>query len=544
MPGQRFPVLLTATRPAPVADALADHRELVAGLARVLAREAGPAGVKVLETHISSVLLTGVYAYKLKKPVALGFCDFTTLAARQFFCEQELRLNRRLAPSLYLAVVPITGSPAVPVVGGEGEAIDYAVQMREFPQDALLSRVLARGELGPADIDALAEEVARFHARIDVAPAASAFGTPERIAIYARQNFAQCDEVPGAASQRALRALSLWTERELAARAAAMRQRKRDGFVRECHGDLHLGNIAKIDGRPVIFDCIEFNDDLRFIDGMSEIAFTAMDLADRGRPDLARRFVNAYLERTGDYAGLAVLRFHLVYRAMVRAKIAHVRALQVAAGPERAALHSECRGYLVQARRYARRTGPLLVLMHGFSGSGKSTLAQSLLEAIDAVRIRTDVERRRVRGIARDARTGSTLQGGLYSAAATRETYERVRDLAESALDAGFSAIVDGTFLQRAQRDLLRALAGDRRVPFVIVDVTADAAAIRERLARRAEAATDPSEAGVEVFRHQLRTHEPLAPDEQRHVVTVASAQALSAAEIVRIRAVASVPAA
>ncbi len=535
-------MLDTPTRPAGVVNALEVHRQLVAGLARGLAREAGPGGVKIIETHISSVLLTGVHAYKLKKPVALGFCDFTTLAARQFYCEQELRLNRRLAPSLYLAVVPITGHIAAPVVGGTGEPIDYAVKMREFPQEALLSRVLARGELGVADIDALAEEVARFHARIDVAPAASRFGTPDLVALYARQNFEQCEGAPSVARPRALAALARWTERELAARAPDLRRRRQDGFVRECHGDLHLGNIARIDGRSVIFDCIEFNDDLRYIDVMSEIAFTAMDLADRGRPDLARRFLNAYLERTGDYAGLAVLRLYLVYRAMVRAKVAHVRAAQVEAGPQRAALDAECRGYVVQARRYARGARPLLVLMHGYSGSGKSTLAQSLLEAIDAVRIRTDVERKRLHGLARDQRTGSAVLGGLYSAAATRETYERVRELAGNALDAGFTAIVDGTFLRREQRDLLRALAVDRHVSFVIVDVTADADAVRERLALRARDASDPSEAGVEVLRHQLRTHEPLTADEARHVVKVASSLTLAPADVARICAGSAIP--
>ena len=537
-------MLDTPTRPGPVVNALDLHRQLVAGLAHSLAPEAGSAGVKIIETHISSVLLTGTHAYKLKKPVALGFCDFTTLAARRFYCEQELRLNRRLAPSLYLAVVPITGRIAAPVVGGTGEPIDYAVKMREFPQEALLSRVLARGELRAADIDALAEEVARFHAGIDVAPAASRFGTPDLVALYARQNFHECEDVPGVARRRAMSALARWTERELAARAPDMHGRQQDGFVRECHGDLHLGNIARIDGRSVIFDCIEFNDELRYIDVMSEIAFTAMDLADRGRPDLARRFLNAYLERTGDYAGLAVLRLYLVYRAMVRAKVAHVRALQIEPGPQRAPLDAESRGYVVQARRYARGARPLLVLMHGYSGSGKSTLAQSLLEAIDAVRIRTDVERKRMHGLARDQRSGSAVVGGLYSKAATRKTYERARELAANALDAGFTAIVDGTFLRREQRDLLRALAVDRRVRLVIVDVTADEAALRERLALRARDASDPSEAGVEILEHQLSTHEPLAADEARHVVKVASTPTLTPADVARIGARASVPSA
>ncbi len=192
------------------------HARLVAALARQLSGESDTGSVEILETHISTVLLTGRHAYKLKKPVDLGFLDFTTLAARRHFCEQELRLNRRLAPSLYLSVVPITGTLDAPVMGGTGEAIDYAVQMREFPQDALLSRVLARGLLAPADIDALAGEVARFHARIDVAPAASPFGSPETIAGYARQNFKTCDG-SAAAPRRALASLSRWTESELAA---------------------------------------------------------------------------------------------------------------------------------------------------------------------------------------------------------------------------------------------------------------------------------------------------------------------------------------
>jgi hypothetical protein len=534
--------------PAPVAmpatDAAANHARLVAALSRRLCREGGSARVEVLETHISSVLLTGRYAYKLKKPVDLGFVDFTTLERRRRFCVQELHLNRRLAPSLYLAVVPITGTVESPVLGGAGEAIDYAVQMREFPQEALLSRVLARDGLTTGEIDALAEQVARFHADVGIAPVTSEFGSPEKIAEFARQNFTQCGgpaEPP--AQRRALAALSRWTEDELVVRAAAMRRRKVEGFIRECHGDLHLGNMAEIDGRTVIFDCIEFNDDLRWIDVMSEVAFTTMDLADRRRPDLARRFLNAYLERTGDYAGLSVLRFYLVYRAMVRAKVAHVRATQVRAGPADTALHAEYRGYVVQARRYARRVRPMLILMHGFSGSGKSTVAQSLLERVDAIRIRTDAERKRIHGLDRGDASGSIVAGGLYSADATARTYERVRDLAAIALDAGFTAIADGTFLQRAQRDLLRDLAAKRQVPFAVVDVTADAATLRKRLESRARAATDASEADAMVLAHQLRTQEPLRPDELSRVVVCTSTEPFDAAHIARIRASASVPA-
>jgi hypothetical protein len=525
---------------APTPDAADAHARLVAAIARQLSGESNSKRVEILETHISTVLLTGRHAYKLKKPVDLGFLDFTTLAARRHFCEQELRLNRRLAPSIYLSVVPITGTVDAPVMGGTGEAIDYAVQMREFPQDALLSRILARGLLAPADVDALAGEVARFHARIDVAPPASPFGSPETIAKYARQNFMACDG--SASARRALASLSRWTESELTQRAATMRRRKAEGFVRECHGDLHLGNMAEIDGRIVIFDCIEFNDELRWIDVMSEVAFTAMDLADRQRADLARRFLNAYLERTGDYAGLSVLRFYLVYRAMVRAKVAQVRADQVGVGAASAGLRAESRGYIVQALRYARRAQPMLVVMHGFSGSGKTTVAQDLLERLDAIRIRTDVERKRMPGVTSEPAGAAAVPGALYTSGATTRTYERVRDHAAIALDAGFSAIADGTFLRRAQRDLLRGLAAERRVPFVIVDVSADSATLRERLARRARASNDASDADAEVLALQLRTHEPLGPDEMAHVVACTSGQPFDLAQIARIRAAASRP--
>ena len=231
--------------------------------------------------------------------------------------------------------------------------------------------------------------------------------------------------------------------------------------MREGHGDLHLNNIAVIDGEVTVFDCIEFNDELRWIDVMSEVAFTTMDLADRGRPDLAHRFVNAYLELTGDYAGLAVLPFYLVYRAMVRAKIACLRSGQLPAGDERAALVAEYRGYVDLATHYARPPRPAILVTHGLSGSGKTTLTQGLLEAIGAIRIRTDVERKRLHGLDAQARSGSGLDEGLYTADATERTYRRALELAEGVAAAGGVAIVDGTFLKRWQRDLFRARAAE-----------------------------------------------------------------------------------
>ncbi len=503
-----------------VADPAVEQSRLVAALADPAVWGGGCTRVERLETHISHVLLTGRYAYKIKKPVALGFLDFSTLAARKRCCEEELRLNRRLAPSLYLDVVAIAGTPDAPVVGGGGPVQEYAVKMCEFPQDALASRLLACGRLAPERIDALAAMVAAFHGRIAVAPADGPYGTAEDILAYARQNFAQTlPLVENAADRAALEALRAWTEAEFAARAAAFRGRREDGFVRECHGDLHLGNIAEVDGELVIFDCIEFNDHLRFIDVMSEVAFATMDLEDRGRPDLAHRFVNAWVEATDDYAGLAVLRYYLVYRAMVRAKVHALRARQLPAGPARERLLAQLRGYLRLGGRYARPPRPAVVITRGLTGCGKTTATQALVEQTGAIRVRTDVERKRLFGLPAGAKSGSAVGGGLYTPEATEQTYRRARALAADIVGAGGVAIVDATFLARWQRDLLRGLAAVHGIPFVIVSFDAPEAALRGRIEDRIRRGADASEANLRVLAHQLETQEPLAPDERAFVV-------------------------
>ncbi len=424
--------------PTDVTDSPSDQSRLVASLVDPGRFGKGCTRVTHLETHISHVLLTGAFAYKIKKPLDLGFLDFTTLAKRRYYCEEELRLNRRLAPDIYLDVVAITGSLEDPVLNGAGTTLEYAVRMREFAQEALASRMLAQGTLSAAHIDALAAEVAAFHGRIDVAPPGSAFGTPDTVLDVAAQNFEQIRPLLTDSTDHAtLDALRDWTLAEHTACRGALQQRHDTGFVRECHGDLHLNNIAILAGAVTIFDCIEFNDELRWIDVMSEVAFTVMDLEDRGRGEFGHRFLNAYLERTGDYAGLAVLRFYLAYRAMVRAKVACLRGGQLAPGDAKTALVAEYRSYVDLARHYARPPQPAFVVTHGLSGCGKTTLTQPLLELCGAIRIRTDVERKRLHGIDAAARSGSALDAGLYTADATERTYRRVLALAEAVAAAG-----------------------------------------------------------------------------------------------------------
>jgi aminoglycoside phosphotransferase family enzyme/predicted kinase len=494
---------------------LAVQARLVSALRDAAISGAEGRRVELIETHISYVLLTGQFAYKIKKAVELGFLDFRSLAARRFDCEEELRLNRRLAPTLYLDVVEITGSVDAPIFGGTGPIIEYAVKMREFPQEALASRALVRGELSAADIDALAAKVAAFHRTACVATIGGPFGAPENVLRAALENFRQIRPLLDTSAEVAdLDALAAWTERQHAACATSMALRRGEGFVRECHGDLHLGNIAFFDGELTIFDCIEFNEGMRWIDVMSDVAFAAMDLRDRGRPDLSHRFLNAYLEVTGDYDGLSVLRFYLVYRAMVRAKISRLRAEQLRAGDAKAASLAEYRGYVKIAKHYAQPPRPAIIITHGLAGSGKTTLSQALLEMIGAVRIRTDVERKRLHGLPPGARERSGIDAGLYAPAATRETYLRALQLARGAAAAGCNVIVDAAFLQRWQRRLFRDLASKLDIPFIVVSFVAQNAALRDRIARRLHDAREASDADLAVLEHQLQTQEPLAPDE------------------------------
>jgi hypothetical protein len=520
--------------PAQALDSDLDQARLVAALADPARYGASCARVTHLQTHISHVFLTGEFAYKIKKPLDLGFLDFTTLAKRRFCCEEEVRLNRRLAPRIYLDVVPITGNVDDPIVNGTGPTLEYAVRMREFPQEALASRMLARGEVTASHIDALAAQVADFHRRIEVAPPDSAFGSPESVLRVAEDNFTHIARVRGGegdGDRARLAPLAAWTRAEHATQRDAFRRRHDEGFVRECHGDLHLGNIAVLDGAPMIFDCIEFNPELRWIDVMSEAAFTAMDLEDRGHSAFARRFLNAYVEHTGDYAGLAVLRHYLVYRAMVRAKVASLRGSQLGPGDARTACDSEFRGYVALAARYATKPHPAWIVTHGLSGCGKTTLTQRLLEACGAIRIRTDVERKRLHGLAAGARSGSALEGGLYSQDATERTYREVFALAAEVAAAGHIAIIDGAFLKRWQRHLARERAAALGVPCVMVDFVASARTLRSRVAERVARGTDASEADVAVLEQQMRAHEPIAADERAGIVAYDSEAPLEHAD-------------
>ncbi|MGA7595009.1 MAG: AAA family ATPase, partial [Gallionella sp.] len=485
---------------------------------------------RIEETHISWVLLTGHDAYKIKKALDLGFLDFSTLELRRFYCDEELRLNRRLAPDLYLDVVAIGGRPDEPVLGpvmdpvmnsglARKPAIEYAVHMRRFSQSAMMDRMLARNLVSPAHIDSLAAAIAGFHQSLPPAAADSPYCATTEIDTAAEQNFVPLQQILGATDGLArLKAVHDASVLEFNACEPLFRQRAQAGMVRECHGDLHLRNIVLLDDVPTPFDCIEFSAALRWIDVISEISFTVMDLLRRGRPQLAWRFLNAYLEITGDFPGVRVLRFYLAYRAMVRAKIAAIRTVQRGSRFKREL--KSCIGYLHLAQGCLTMRRAAVIITHGLPGCGKSTLAQIALEQLGAIRIRSDVERKRLFGLAPLADSKALLDADIYSKDATRRTYTRLQELARGILAAGYTVIVDAAFILRTERAIFRSLARELDVPFVIASVQTDAALLSERLALRSKRRNDPSEASAEVLEKLQEFQEPLQGDELGTAVT------------------------
>ncbi len=478
--------------------------------------------VRLAETHISWVLLTGRYAYKVKKPVKLPFLDFSTLPRRLHFCREELRLNRRLAPELYLGVVPIGGSPSAPRVGNK-PAFEYAVKMRQFAPDARLDQRLAANAVPRAAITEFAARLAKFHGRL---PALDTDPAGKAAQAAARDNVAALAQYVRGRQRRELDTLRTWTDRECADLASVFARRTAAGAERECHGDLHLENLLWHDGSIVAYDALEFDPALREIDVVSEVSFLAMDLIAHGRADLAFDFVNRYFEVGGDYAGIDVLRFYVVYRALVRAKVGAIKAAQT--GHE-----SRADPYLETAHELCRPATPLLLITHGLSGSGKTTITDELVGRLRALRVRSDLERKRLHGLTADARTGSDVGQGLYRADATRLTYERLAEIADRALRHGFNAIVDATFLRRTERWEFRQVAAVNGARFAILDCTAPADELRRRIVARGQAGRDASEATLAVLEQQLAAHEPLDRAERRSAVHVDTQRPLHYAALV-----------
>lgn len=495
--------------------------------------------LELLETHISWVILTGPFDYKIKKPVVFDFVDYQTLDRRKAFCEREVELNQRFAKDLYVGVVPIFYSNGEFKIGNElfrsdaevekndspirgrnctGNAVEYAVKMRQFPQQEIAATRLLDEKLTSAAVEQLGCRIAEFHDTIECAPPTSPRGKAERILADATGNFTMLSE-PFRYDQRheLLGKLEQWTLDQFEKLRPDFSRRITDGKVRRCHGDLHLKNIVQWDGRLMPFDGIEFNEDFQWIDVLSEIAFPVMDFVARGRTDLAWRMLNAYLEPTGDYAGLPVLRFYLVYRAMVRAKVTWLNPKNKT-GPPRSQnagsstsddqLPGQWDKYLVAANYFAFEVKPTLSITHGFSGSGKSTIAMQVIDQEGGVRIRTDVERRRL--------AYKFKIQDKYSPGMNDRVYACLLELAGKTINSGIPVVIDGTFLKRNRRESFERLAAELNVPYSIIDCDATFDELCRRIRNRV---CDPSEATIEVLKMQMESHDLLTPKEQEFVV-------------------------
>lgn len=478
----------------------------------------GVKAVRLIETHISWVLLAGRYAYKIKKAVKMDFLDFMSLDARRFYCTEELRLNRRLAPRLYLEVVAIGGDPDKPEFGKQ-PAFEYAIKMRRFAAAKQLDRLLAGHTLLPIHMDQLAATLARFHANLPAAPSDTAFGSAAAIGEAMRQNFRELRQLLHACTDSGtmltLEDAESASAGEYVACVAQFDLRRAQGWVREGHGDLHLGNIALVGNEPLPFDCLEFDPALRWNDVIGDLAFAVMDLLYRQRSDLAYRLLNSYLEASGDYAGVAVLRFYLARCAVVRAKVnlVRMRAATLSRCAAEEALMACC-NHLKLAAKCVRRRQPALIITYGLPGSGKSTWAKIAVEQLSVIRVRSDVERKRLFGIAPPVRNGAHHAQDIYSKEAGQRTYTRLRDIARILLSAGFPAVIDAAFLQIDERERFRALAAEMAIPFAITWLQADEEVLRSRIISRLQSGNDASEADLDVLQKLRRSAQALSKDE------------------------------
>uniref|UniRef100_Q3AS99 Aminoglycoside phosphotransferase domain-containing protein n=1 Tax=Chlorobium chlorochromatii (strain CaD3) TaxID=340177 RepID=Q3AS99_CHLCH len=502
-----------------------------------------PQSVEMVQTHCSWVFLAGAWAYKVKKPLDLGFLDFSTLELRRHFCYEELRLNQRLCSTLYLSVVPIVAvRQQIKVIDKEnntdehwneeennehGTIIDYAVKMVRFDRTQELDRLLAHHKLDVKQMEQLARTIAAFHNSLPAAPMDSALGHPDTIIKPMLHNFTLLEDiVVESEEQQELATLHQATLSDHQRLYQRLLQRKADGFIRQCHGDLHTGNMVMWQGRITLFDCIEFNPTLNTIDCISDLAFLFMDLRHSGETALAWRLLNGYLMETGDYHALALLPFYERYRAMVRAKVTAIHASQSKDAPEVSSLMAEHRSYVAHATNCTKHNQPMLLIVCGLSGSGKSTLAASIASELPAIHLRSDVERKRLAGLRPLERSPKS---DLYSHSMTNNTYAHLLGLARFCLLEGYCVVVDATFLRQSNRALFTTLANECNVPYRLLHCTAPKQVLMERVQLRNLEGNDASDADAEVVAMQLEQQEALTDDEKKITITIDTTHPINA---------------
>ena len=476
------------------------------------------------QTHISHLFFAGGFVYKVKKPVDLGFLDFTTLAKRRAACEAEVRLNRRIAPEIYLGVVEVRRSPAGYAFGGRGEPVEVAVKMRRLPQEWRLADAVEAGTADPEVLRRLGRLVADFHRRAETSPRIAEFGSRAVIATNWEENFEQTKPYVGRTIEEVQ-----WREtrdevvRMLRVHAGVFDRRVREGRIRDCHGDI-LPEDVFVDpatGAIHVLDCIEFNERFRFSDTLADVAFVSMDLRARGREDLAEAFLDAYFEASDDERHPHLLAFYECYRAYVRGKVrSFVTDQPGVPADERARAADEARRYFVLAHRLARAMRPRLVLVAGLMGSGKTTLAANLARRAFAEVRHSDRVRKTLAGLDPATPQRVPYGEGIYRPEWTERTYRAMLDDARAALADARSVVLDATWSRAAWRAEARRVAAELEARFLIVECRAPDATLRERLERRRPGA-QPSDGRAELLAAQRAAYEPVRPDEADRVLVV-----------------------
>jgi aminoglycoside phosphotransferase family enzyme/predicted kinase len=475
--------------------------------------------VQLLQTHISYVVLTGDFAYKVKKPTQFGFLDFSTLDRRAYFCQEELRLNRRLSPDLYLAVLPIYQNHGDYFLNSlphdDAEIIDYALQMRQFDQEGLFSHLFQLGKLTPAHLQRLGQVVAQFHESAATNSDIQAYGNYPAICSVDEGNYSISKAfIPQSQTIGQFEQTRTFTQHFWRNHQDGLRQRLCQGKIRECHGDLHLNNVCLYQDRVQIFDCIEFCPEFRNIDVIYDVAFMVMDLDAQGRPDLANIFLNTYLETSGDYEGAVLLPAYLSMRATIRGNVHSLMAQDPGIAPPQQTDHwQQAKAYFRLAYQYTQRSPGQIVLMSGLSGSGKSTVARHLAAQGNAIHIRSDAVRKKLAGI--PLHQSGTQNTHLYTPTMTQQTYERLADLGLLLAQAGWTVILDAKYDQQAERTAVIEKAVSAHLPVQILYCTAPLAVLRSRLDHRSQ---DISDATAALLTHQEQAFQTFTPTEQQRL--------------------------
>jgi uncharacterized protein len=476
--------------------------------------------IEVVQTHASYVLLTGEYAYKVKKAVNFGFFDYSTLEKRWHFCQEELRMNYPLAPEIYLEVLPITQEGEKYVLGGEGEPVEYALKMRQFPQEMLWSHLFEQGKLTGELMEELGRRVAEFHRQAQTNEYIRSFGEVDKLRAAIDENYRQSQKYIGTVqTQQQFDATKQFTDNFFEREQTLLAERRQNNWIRECHGDLHLKNICLWQGKVRLFDRIEFNEEFRFVDVMYDVAFTVMDLEARGRVDLGNAFLNTYIEQTGDWEGLQVLPLYLSRQAYVRAKVTSF-LLDDPAVPqkEKEKARETAANYYRLAWNYSKPHNGRLILMSGLSGSGKTTVARQVARQWGAIHIRSDAVRKHLAGIALNERGGDEI----YTPQMSEKTYDRLLELGGMLARRGFPVILDAKYDRVALRQPVIDLCESQQFPLQILYCTAPVEVLRDRVAARFG---DISDATPEVLARQLATAELFSEAERSYVNAIDTTQ-------------------